>query len=155
MPLIGLVHSRVLLYGRCRVAMQVETATYSKMYRDWFSGGRNIRPYPPDPSTGLLGNTCHSCSCSLMLCGVSSVLAADLSLLSVICLVPEDESGTVHSLAAGLLQVVACHEMRSSDVHLDLYGFNWNAKHWETHLVSSSSLYKFLFKPFDCKVGTY
>lgn len=85
---VPLLHSYPALLGK---TYHVETATYSKMYREVFSGGRDIKPYPPDPSTGLLG----------------------------------------------LIQVLACYQRRGCVVHLDLYGFNWSTKHWETHMVKA------------------
>jgi hypothetical protein len=40
---------------------------------------------------------------------------------------------------AGILQLRACLEMRSSDAHLHLFGFNWSPRHWETHMVAAFS----------------
>lgn len=36
-------------------APQADTGAYATLYRNFFSGGLDIRPFPPDPSTGLLG----------------------------------------------------------------------------------------------------
>jgi hypothetical protein len=47
--------SVVHVLNRCTFAAQVNTAQYSHMYRKFFNGGRSVKPYPPDPSTGLLG----------------------------------------------------------------------------------------------------
>lgn len=83
-----LLHKYPQLLGK---VYHVNTAQYSHMYRKFFNGGRSVKPYPPDPSTGLLG----------------------------------------------ILQLRACLEMRSSDAHLHLFGFNWSPRHWETHMMKA------------------
>lgn len=40
-----------------------------------------------------------------------------------------------HGPCAGLRQVVACALSRKSNVNIEVFGFNWSSKHWETHLV--------------------
>lgn len=38
--------------------VQLDYSDYRQLYSDFFSGGLNIKPYPPDPSSGLLGTSC-------------------------------------------------------------------------------------------------
>ena len=46
---------RLVVKLRGCAAPQADTGAYAALYRNFFSGDLDIRPFPPDPSTGLLG----------------------------------------------------------------------------------------------------
>mmetsp|Transcript_18498 Transcript_18498/g.55785 ORF Transcript_18498/g.55785 Transcript_18498/m.55785 type:complete len:425 (-) Transcript_18498:1894-3168(-) len=58
---IPLLHAYPALVGKL---YHLDYSDYRQLYSDFFSGGLNIKPYPPDPSSGLLALR-HVVACAL------------------------------------------------------------------------------------------